>query len=169
MSRSRLEIQSKEGLKTYNTNTKFVNYLNYRNYNVNASYAYQVLKEYSASIYPPSKSRVLATSLKREIYTSRSLGFYGDGTKMVEIKDNFDFTRFGDFVDNDYYYRLDIGRNAFYTASEEPIQCTSAYLRFYDDDYLFPNFTHQDNDEIVLPLKIYQRNERLYKRSCSFL
>ena len=148
--------------------TFFINLFNYLNNNglelhfeiINAS-SYQVLKEYSASIYPPSKSRVLATSLKREIYTSRSLGFYGDGTKMVEIKDNFDFTRFGDFVDNDYYYRLDIGRNAFYTASEEPIQCASAYLRFYDDDYLFPNFTHQDNDEIVLPLKIYQRNERL--------
>ena len=51
MSRSRLEIQSKEGLKTYNTNTKFVNYLNYRNYNVNTSYAYQVLKEYTNQNY----------------------------------------------------------------------------------------------------------------------
>lgn len=123
--------------------------------------SYQILKEYSASIFPPSKSSVLATSLKREVYTSKSLGFYGDGTKMVEIKDTFDFTKFGDFVDNDYYYRLDIGRNAFYTANNEPIKCNSAYLRFYDDEYLFPNFTHQDNDEIVLPLKIYQREERL--------
>lgn len=123
--------------------------------------SYRVLKFYFANIYPPSKERVLATSLKQGIYTSKPVAFYGNGKDMVEIVDEFDFTKIGDYVDNDYYYRLDIGRNAFYFQNNYQITCSSANLRFYDDDYLFPNFTHQSNDEIVIPLKIYQRNEKL--------
>ena len=72
-----------------------------------------------------------------------------------------DFTKYGDYVDNDYYYRLDIGRNAFYYSNDYEIDFRSAYLRFLDDDLLFPNFTHQENGEIVLPLKLWKREEKV--------
>ena len=124
------------------------------------TFNYEILKSYCVTVFPPSRNSVLATTLKRNVYTSKTLGFYGDG-KMCEIKDVFDFTKIGDYVDNDYYYRLDIGRNAFYYSNEYKITIESAFLRFYDDDNLFPNFTHESNGEIVLPLKIHQRNERL--------
>ena len=51
MSRSRLEIQSKDVLKTYNSCDNFIEYLNYKHITVSESYVYQVLKEYTNQNY----------------------------------------------------------------------------------------------------------------------
>ena len=51
MSRTRLEIQSKESLKTYNSCDNFIKYMNYKDVTVNISYIYQVLKEYTNQNY----------------------------------------------------------------------------------------------------------------------
>ena len=123
--------------------------------------SHQILKSYNASIYPPSKSTIQASVLKQGVYTSKPLGFYGNGVEMVEIKDVFDFTSFGDYVDNDYYYRLDIGRNAFYFSNDYQIRYKLATFRFIDDEYAFPLYPHQANDEIVIPLTLAIRNNRL--------
>ena len=118
----------------------------------------KILKVYNATFCPPSQKRFLASNLKSGVYTSNSIGFYGDGTTMREIRESYDFTKIGDYIDNDYYYRLDIGRNGFYFDSPKELAFNSINLRFYDDEYLFPNFTHSSNDEIIIPLKVYQRN-----------
>ena len=124
--------------------------------------SYEILKVYNATFYPPSQKDIPASLLKGGVYTSKSLGFYGDGDSLCEIKETIDFTKIGDYVDNDYYYRLDIGRNPFGFAGFEDISFQSMNLRFYDDELLFPNFTHQPNDEIIIPLKLYKRNEKYY-------
>ena len=118
-------------------------------------------KSYAVTIYPPTKERLLATQLKYYPYESKCVAFYADGTGFHEIKDYLDFTKYGDYVDNDYYYRLDIGRNVFYYSNDYEIDFNSAYLRFLDDDLLFPNFTHEENGEIVLPLKLWKREEKV--------
>ena len=51
MSRTRLEIQSKEGLKTYNSCDNFIKYMNCKDVTVNESYIYNVLKEYTNQNY----------------------------------------------------------------------------------------------------------------------
>ena len=51
MSRSRLEIQSKDVLKTYNSCDNFIEYLNFKDITVSESYVYQVLKEYTNQNY----------------------------------------------------------------------------------------------------------------------
>ena len=116
-----------------------------------------VLRAYTANLFPPSKSRINATTLKQNVYVSRPLGFYGNGEEMCEIKEEIDFTSFGDYVDNDYYYRLDIGRNAF-ASTNSKIACSSARLFFDDFGYVFPNFPHSTNQNIELPLKMKQKN-----------
>lgn len=120
-----------------------------------------IVKSHNVTFYPPKEERLLATELKYYTYESRNVGFYADGIGFKELKDVLDFTKYGDYVDNDYYYRLDIGRNTFYYSNNYELDYKSAYLRFYDGDYLFPNLTHQSNDEIVLPLKLWKREEKL--------
>ena len=116
--------------------------------------SYQTVKAYSASFYPPSCSNVLATSLKKQVYESRSLGFAGNGYQMVGVKERIDFTGIGDYIDNDYYYRLDISRNKFLYPNNFTLGYKSINLRFNDSDYLFPHFTHQSNGNIVIPLAL---------------
>ena len=115
---------------------------------------YQTLKAYSASFYPPSYDNVLATTLKKQVYESRSLGFAGNGYQMIGVKERFDFTGIGDYIDNDYYYRLDISRNKFLYPNSFTLGYKSINLRFNDSDYLFPYFTHQSNGNIVIPLAL---------------
>ncbi len=123
--------------------------------------SYQVLKVQSAHLYPPSKSHLFAAELKRTPYVSKPLGFYGDGEKMCEIKEEIDFTRIGDYIDNDYYYRLDIGRNVFYSTRNTQITCSSVALKFYDFEYAFPYFAHEESSLINIPLKLVQKDDQV--------
>ena len=116
--------------------------------------SYQILKEYSSSFYPPSNQTISGYTLKREIYTSRSLGFYGDGEKMNPILETFDFTNVGDYINVDRYYRLEIDKNTFSFISNHNILFSSAYLRFDDADNLFPYLTHESNKEVKIPITL---------------
>lgn len=117
-----------------------------------------ILKAYAASFYPLEKQTISGYSLKHDLYTSSSVGFYGDGSGLHELKDIFDFTCIGDYVDNDNYYRLDISKNTFNYWGSSTLPYQSVKLRFNDDEYLFPNMYHDDNDDIVLPLKLSQND-----------
>ena len=113
-----------------------------------------ILKAYATTFYPPNEQSLSGYALKHDIYTSKSVGFYGDGSGLKELKDTFDFTTIGDYIDNDYYYRLDIGKNLFNYWGSSVLSCQSINLRFNDDEYLFPNIQHEENGDIVLPLSI---------------
>ena len=118
-----------------------------------------ILKAYSATFYPPSKKTINGSLLKREAYTSKSLGFYGDGETMNELIETFDFTTIGDYVGVDYYYRLNLINNYFLYPHDYILTYYGVSLRFNDDDNLFPYFTHKDNGDIVIPLTIYKSGD----------
>ena len=125
---------------------------------VNSSTA-AILKAFSVTFYPPSQKTISGVLLKKEQYTSRCLGFYGDGEGMKELKETFDFTTLGDYVGVDYYYRLNLSNNYFRYPQSYLLNYHAVNLRFNDDNNLFPYFTHQDNGDIVIPLSLYKNDE----------
>ena len=127
---------------------------------VNTSYT--VLKAYTANFYPPRNGQVSASTLKSNLYTSNSLGFYGNGEEMCEFKEIFDFRTIGDYIDNDYYYRLDVSKNYFLYPNNNGLTCASAKLRFNDSGYVFPYLAHQSNDDIELPLYLYKLGDQVH-------
>ena len=123
--------------------------------------SYSILKAYAVSFYPPNKETLSSYLLKQTPFTSASVGFFGDGSGLQELKDTFDFTNIGDYIDNDYYYRLDITRNKFFYSGSKTLTYKSVNLRFNDDDYLFPNFHHESNDDVIIPLNINQNGTEI--------
>ena len=113
-----------------------------------------VLKAYSVTFYPPSNSTVSWVYLKQNIYTSKSLGFYAQNNNMQELIEKLDFTHFGDYLDIDYYYRLDLNKNIIYYPNNCAFNFTNAYLVFNDNDRLFPYYSHLVSGDISIPLKM---------------
>ena len=122
---------------------------------LNAS-TYAIIKGYSATFYPIVNGTVSIGTLRKKIYTSRSFGFKGDGEKMVELTESFDFTNVGTYVNVNNYYYLDLTKNVFQYLDDYTLTCTSVNLRFKDNDNVFPYFTHQSNGDIVVPLTLYK-------------
>ena len=128
-----------------------------------------VIKEYSATFYPPSNSSVTAQSLKREVYTSRSLGFYGDGYGLKSLNEVIDFTHFGDYLDVDYYYKLDVTKNKFGYPNDYSPTASSLTLKFNDAENLFPYWSHDDVDDVSFPLTMNINNGSInFKLNTSF-
>ena len=69
---------------------------------------YAILKAYSSTFYPSSDATISWVSLKQNVYTSKALGYYSKDSQMAPLIETLDFTHFGDFLDIDYYYRLEI-------------------------------------------------------------
>ena len=113
-----------------------------------------IIKQYSATFYPPSYSTLSGEYLKRNYYQSRSLGFYGDGKQMKEIVEVFDFRYLGEYLNISNYYRLDLSKNAFVYPYSLSFWFNTIYLRFNDSEYLFPYYSHNNNDEILIPLTL---------------
>ena len=113
-----------------------------------------IIKQYSATFYPPSCSTLSGEYLKRNYYQSRALGFYGDGKQMKEIVEVFDFRYLGEYLNINSYYRLDLSKNAFLYPYNMTFWFNTIYLRFNDSEYLFPYYSHNNNDEILIPLTI---------------
>jgi len=120
-----------------------------------------VLKTHSASFYPRSESYISGVTLKRNIYTSKSLGFYGDGLNINEAYETFDFTNFGDYLDIDYYYRLGIDKVSFDYPNSYDFTFEYAYLWFNDDQNLFPYYKHQNNGDIYIPITLYKQGNKI--------
>lgn len=126
------------------------------NFEILSSDTHTILKAFSVTFYPPSQKTLLGINLKRSIYSTKSLGFYGDGEGLKEIVETFDFTTIGDYINVDYYYRLRLDQNYFLYQGVNELTINNANLRFNDDDNLFPYFSHQDNGDIILPLNLYK-------------
>ena len=120
---------------------------------------HSIIKEYSATFYPPSNATISGERLKRERYQSRSLGFYGDGKNMKEIVEIMDFRYLGDYLNVENYYRLNLSNNSFKYPNDYAFDYESIYLRFIDNERLFPFYTHSANNEIIIPLKVIKDNE----------
>lgn len=114
---------------------------------------YSVLKEYSTTLYPITVPSLSSNYLKSNSYQSNPIAFCGDGTQMKEIYETIDFTYIGDYLDADYYYRLNIKYLYFYYRSDLSLSYNNIAMRFNDNENLFPYFAHDANNNVVIPLK----------------
>lgn len=119
----------------------------------------EILKDYSVTFYPPAGYTILGQALKQSIYVSKCLGFYGDGDTLHEIVEAFDFRMIGNYWNVDYYYRFIINQNPFLYYFDHELSASSIYLTFNDSDYVFPYISHDENDNIVIPLSIKKDNQ----------
>ena len=131
------------------------------NFEIVNSNSNAILKAFSVTFYPPSQKTISGVLLKREQYTSKCLGFYGDGEGMKELKETFDFTTIGDYLGVDYYYRLKLDNNYFIYPNDNLLTSYGANLRFNDDENLFPYYTHQDNGDILIPLSLNKSGNKV--------
>ena len=115
---------------------------------------YAILKTYSTTFYPSSDAQISWVSLKQSPHVSQSLGFYSEDSQMKPLIETLDFTHFGDYLDIDYYYRLDINKNTIAYPNNCAFTYKNAYLTFNDKDYLFPYLNHQSSGDINIPLSI---------------
>ena len=124
----------------------------------------EILKDYSATIYPLSIPNNNYQYYKNNVYESLPIGFYGDGQEMKAIKETINFTNLGDYLESDYYYRLDVNGKRFNYSSYFPLTYKSLNLRFEDHENLFPYYTHDANENVVIPLDIFDNRGRLTLR-----
>ena len=127
-----------------------------------------ILKTYSATIYPLSIPNNNYQYYRNHIYESLPIGFYGDGQGMHAIKETISFSNLGDYLESDYYYRLDVKDKGFSYESAFTITYKSLNLRFEDHENLFPYYSHDANENVIIPLDIINNRGRLsfkYKRN----
>lgn len=122
----------------------------------------EILKTYSAKFFPPLNSYITYNVLKAKIYATKSFGFLGDGTDMVETNEAFDFTVTGTTFDIDYYYQLDLSKNYFrYIGRDFPLGYESCTLVIPDKENLFPYLEHTSAGKIRLPLSLYKNANKV--------
>ena len=121
-----------------------------------------ILKAYSATFYPTSDAVIPWVSLKQNVYTSKSLGFYSDNSQMKPLIEKLDFTQFGDYLDVDYYYRLEINKHSIGYPNDCTFKYKNAFLTFNDSDGLFPYLSHQTTGDISIPLSLVRSGNFIY-------
>ena len=120
--------------------------------------AHVIYKHYSVTFYPPSNSTIPGTTMLREKHESKSLGFYGDGSGLKELKETIDFRTFGEYLNVDYYYKLDLQYNAFAYLSDFDLEADDINLRFNDRQNMFPDLQHNFEDDIIIPLSFNKKS-----------
>ncbi len=131
------------------------------NFEIINSGTYTVLKRYSSTFYPVINEVISYSILKYSTYTSRSFGFRGNGENMENTSETFDFRTTGEYLNVDYYYELDFSNNYFKYPNTYTISYKSITLRFNDSDNQFPYLTHQNNGNILLPLSLYKKDDKV--------
>lgn len=122
----------------------------------------QVLKSYSAMLFPCTQPGWSVESMKTGYCFTRSIGFYGSGQALTNITEAFNFHYLDDYIDNEYYYRLDLKNNYIKYDSKFNLTYGSINLKIEDKSNLFPYFSHDSNNNIVIPLKATQEeNEKV--------
>lgn len=118
-----------------------------------------ILKAYTTTFYPTSDANVSWLSLKQNVYTSKTLGFYSKESQMEPIIEKLDFTNFGDYLDIDYYYRLEINKNLIGYPNDCTFKYKSASLTLNDSDRLFPYLAHQASGDVIIPLSLTRNGD----------
>ena len=122
----------------------------------------QVLKSYSTHLFPLTQPGWSIDDMKGGYLFTRSIGFYGSGQTLSPITESFNFSYLGDYIENEYYYRLDIKNNYMKYDSKFDLTYGSISLKIEDRDNVFKYFSHDSNNNIVIPLKATQEeNEKV--------
>ena len=121
-----------------------------------------LMREYFATFYPVTTPELSYIYLKNNAYQTNSIAFYGDGVTLREGKELFDFRELGDYIDVDYYYRLDLNSLCFDYESVFSLMYSSMNLIFEDRDHLFPYLTHDGSENVSLKLQIYKKDSHYH-------
>ena len=113
----------------------------------------QVLKSYSVSIYPCVQAGWTYEEYMRGLYITRNIGFYGNGKSLQGITEAYYFHHIGEYIDNDYYYRLDLNNNYMNYDSLFELTYDAINLKFEDSENAFPSLKHDSKKNVVIPLK----------------
>lgn len=114
-----------------------------------------ILKSYPTINFNfPQTQFINFQTLKNGIFSSENFAFFADGISLFGINERLDFTSFSDYLDVDYYYRLNLGNLKFAYFSLIPFNYESATLRFIDKERLFPFLSHDINHEVKLPISL---------------
>ena len=113
----------------------------------------EVLKSYETKFFPNVQPGWTAEELKKGFYFTKYIGFYGSGQALSPVTETFNFKYIGDFIDNNYYYRLDLANNYITYDSLFDLSYEAINLKFEDRDYVFRYFSHDSNDNVILPIK----------------
>ena len=126
--------------------------------------SYTIIKDYSVTFYPPSSSNksFSYSSLKKETYETRPIGFKGNGKDLVPVTEKYDFTHLGDYFIVDYYYKLKINELYFFYDSYFSFTYNNMTLRFKDNNSLFPYMSHDAESYIYIRLKPKRENNRIF-------
>lgn len=110
------------------------------------------LRSYQTSFYYPKAQFVDYQTLQENVYVSKNIAFFADGSSLLGINEKLDFTQTGDYLDVDYYYRLSLNKLSFKYSSVFDFSYQNATLRFDDKERLFPYLSHDANNNINLPI-----------------
>ena len=124
--------------------------------------SFAIQKAYSSTFYPSSDAYINWMDLKQNPHNSKCLGFYSDGTTMKPLLETIDFTSFGDYLDVDYYYRLELNKNLITYPNDCNFSYKNAYLTFNDNDMLFPYYAHEDSGDIKIPLSLVRTGNLIF-------
>ena len=113
----------------------------------------EVLRSYSTHLFPLTQPGWSVDDMKTGYCITRSIGFYGSGQTLSPISESFNFSYLGDYIDNEYYYRLDFSNNYMKYDSKFDLTYGSVNLKIEDKNNIFPYFSHDSNDNITVPLK----------------
>ena len=113
----------------------------------------EVLKEYKITIYPCVQAGWTYEEYMSGLYITRNIGFYANGKGFKGVTEAYYFHHIGEYIDNDYYYRLDLEKNYMNYDSLFELTYDAINLKFPDQDNLFPDIKHDSKKNIVLPLR----------------
>ena len=120
----------------------------------------EVLKSYSTILYPCTQPGWSLEALKTGYCFTRNIGFYGSGKALTPVTETFDFHYLGDYIDNEYYYRLDLQNNYVKYESMFDFSYGTINLKIEDKENLFTYFNHDSDGNIIIPLKAtLEKNE----------
>ena len=131
------------------------------NFEIIDSKDFHIIRGYSATFYPRARINVSTNVLRSGVYQSKNIGFMGDGSSLIGLNEKYDFTRIGNYLVADYYYRLPLNEISFDYYSMFPFTYESAKLCIVDENLLFPYLEHNDDNVVVIPLNLTQNGNKI--------
>ena len=119
--------------------------------------------ERSCTIYPPGNDNVNVNQYIKKYWNSKPLGFRIQNNELIELADVYVFFNTLDYLNLDYYYRLDLSSFNFINGNDN-FSYASAELIFFDDDNLFRFYSKRDDGYIHIPLRIIQNEGNISVR-----
>ena len=120
----------------------------------------RLLKDFSVSFYPPKEKEIMGEYFLNFRHETDNSCFYADGKELKNYIEIYDFRTMGSYIDNDYYYRLDVSKNYFLYPNEIDFAYEKASLLFEDKNHFFKYLKHDEDGMVEIPLRIVKDEDK---------